>query len=66
VGYVCWCAKLADGSVLARDVRLSGRAVLDLRASLNTTQSNISALLIDYGQAAHVGRGGSDGVTHLM
>jgi PncC family amidohydrolase len=24
VGYVCWCAKLADGSVLARDVRLPG------------------------------------------
>ena len=24
VGYVCWCAKLADGSKLARDVRLPG------------------------------------------
>ena len=24
VGYVCWCAKQADGSVLARDVRLPG------------------------------------------
>ena len=24
VGYVCWCAKLADGSTLARDVRLPG------------------------------------------
>jgi nicotinamide-nucleotide amidase len=24
VGYVCWCAKLADGGVLARDVRLPG------------------------------------------
>jgi nicotinamide-nucleotide amidase len=24
VGYVCWCAKLADGSALARDVRLPG------------------------------------------
>jgi nicotinamide-nucleotide amidase len=24
VGYVCWCAKLADGQVLARDVRLPG------------------------------------------
>ncbi len=24
VGYVCWCAKLADGAVLARDVRLPG------------------------------------------
>jgi nicotinamide-nucleotide amidase len=24
VGYVCWCAKLSDGSALARDVRLPG------------------------------------------
>jgi nicotinamide-nucleotide amidase len=24
VGYVCWCAKLADGAQLARDVRLPG------------------------------------------
>ncbi len=24
VGYVCWCAKLADGSKLVRDVRLPG------------------------------------------
>jgi nicotinamide-nucleotide amidase len=24
VGYVCWCAKLSDGSMLARDVRLPG------------------------------------------
>jgi nicotinamide-nucleotide amidase len=24
VGYVCWCAKLADGSTLARDVRVPG------------------------------------------
>ena len=24
VGYVCWCAKLADGSKLARDVTLPG------------------------------------------
>jgi competence/damage-inducible protein CinA-like protein len=24
VGYVCWCAKRADGAVLARDVRLPG------------------------------------------
>jgi nicotinamide-nucleotide amidase len=24
VGYVCWCVKLADGSTLARDVRLPG------------------------------------------
>ena len=24
VGYVCWCAKLADGSILARDIRLPG------------------------------------------
>jgi nicotinamide-nucleotide amidase len=24
VGYVCWCVKLGDGAVLARDVRLPG------------------------------------------
>jgi nicotinamide-nucleotide amidase len=24
VGYVCWCAKLADGSTLARDTRIPG------------------------------------------
>ena len=24
VGYVCWCAKLADGATLARDVRMPG------------------------------------------
>ena len=24
VGYVCWCTKLADGSILARDARLPG------------------------------------------
>jgi nicotinamide-nucleotide amidase len=24
VGYVCWCAKLADGRTLSRDVRLPG------------------------------------------
>ena len=24
MGYVCWCAKLADGRTLARDVRLPG------------------------------------------
>jgi nicotinamide-nucleotide amidase len=24
VGYVCWCAKLADGASLVRDVRLPG------------------------------------------
>jgi nicotinamide-nucleotide amidase len=24
VGYVCWCVKLADGAILARDVRLPG------------------------------------------
>ena len=24
VGYVCWCAKLSDGTMLARDVRLPG------------------------------------------
>ena len=49
---------------LKTDLHVSGTPLIDIMASLNTTQSNISALLIDYGQASHVGRGGSDGVTN--
>ena len=49
---------------LKTDVHVSGTPLIDIQASLSTTQSNIAALLIDYGQASHVGRGGSDGVSN--
>jgi X-Pro dipeptidyl-peptidase len=34
---------------LAADLRLSGRAVVDLHAALSTTQSNLGAIVVDYG-----------------
>jgi X-Pro dipeptidyl-peptidase len=49
---------------LKTDLHLSGQPVIDIQASLSTTQSNLAALLVDYGPASHVGRGGSDGVTN--
>ena len=49
---------------LKSDLHLSGQPIIDLQASLSTTQSNLAALLVDYGPANHVGRGGSDGVTN--
>ena len=49
---------------LKTDVHISGTPIIDIQASLSTAQSNIAALLIDYGQASHVGRGGSDGVSN--
>src|SRR4029079_16460629 len=33
---------------LAKDVRLSGQAAIDLHAALSTTQSNLGAILVDY------------------
>ena len=49
---------------LTRDVRLSGRAVLELQASLNATQSNLGVIVVDYGPApfSQVSRS-SDGTT---
>src|SRR3954447_6935681 len=49
---------------LKTDLHLSGQPVIDLQASLSTPQSNLAALLVDYGPATHTGRGGSDGVTN--
>jgi X-Pro dipeptidyl-peptidase len=43
---------------LTKDVRLSGRPVIDLVASLTTTQSNFGALLVDYGAGTKVTRSG--------
>jgi X-Pro dipeptidyl-peptidase len=49
---------------LKTDLHLSGQPVIDLQASLSTTQSNLAALIVDYGAATHTGRGGSDGITN--
>jgi X-Pro dipeptidyl-peptidase len=50
--------------VLTHDVRISGTAVVDIRASLSTTQSNLSAFLVDYGGGVlRVNRASNDGVT---
>jgi X-Pro dipeptidyl-peptidase len=49
---------------LKTDLHLSGQPIIDLQASLSTTQSNLAALLVDYGAATHTGRGGSDGVSN--
>jgi X-Pro dipeptidyl-peptidase len=49
---------------LKSDVHLSGTPIIDLQASLSTPQSNLAALIVDYGAATHSGRGGSDGVSN--
>ncbi|HWK29698.1 MAG TPA: CocE/NonD family hydrolase [Solirubrobacter sp.] len=48
---------------LKSDVHVSGTPIIDLQAALSTTQSNLAALLVDYGASSRVGRAGSDGVT---
>ncbi len=48
---------------LKKDVRLSGTPVVDLTASLSTTQSNLGAIIVDYGAGTQVTRSG-DGVTN--
>jgi X-Pro dipeptidyl-peptidase len=47
---------------LKQDLHISGTPTIDIQASLDKTQSNLTALLVDYGQFNRVGRGGSDGV----
>ena len=49
---------------LKTDLHLSGTPIIDLQASLSTTQSNLAALIVDYGAGVHTGRGGSDGVSN--
>ncbi len=49
---------------LKTDVHLSGTPMIDLQASLSTPQSNLAALIVDYGAYSKVGRGGSDGVSN--
>jgi X-Pro dipeptidyl-peptidase len=47
---------------LKADLRISGTPVVNLRASLDKTQSNLGALLVDYGAGSQVTRNG-DGAT---
>jgi X-Pro dipeptidyl-peptidase len=43
---------------LAKDVRLSGTAVVNLRAALGTTQSNLSAVIAEIGTTTQTSRSG--------
>jgi X-Pro dipeptidyl-peptidase len=43
---------------LKKDLRLSGTPVIDIEASLSTPQSNLGALLVDYGEGTQVTRSG--------
>ncbi|MDA0184762.1 CocE/NonD family hydrolase [Solirubrobacter phytolaccae] len=47
---------------LKQDLRLSGSPKIDLRASLDKPQSNLTALLVDYGPSTQITRSG-DGVS---
>ncbi len=47
---------------LTHDLHISGTPRVDIKASLSTTQSNLGAILVDYGPYNRVGRGSSDGV----
>jgi X-Pro dipeptidyl-peptidase len=51
---------------LQHDLRISGTPVVDIQASLNKTQSNLSAFLVDYGGGVlRVLRTSNEGVTNL-
>jgi X-Pro dipeptidyl-peptidase len=43
---------------LKKDLRMSGTPVIDLEASLSTTQSNLGAIVVDYGAGTQVTRSG--------
>ena len=47
---------------LKQDLHISGTPQIDLQASLSTPQSDLGAILVDYGPYNRIGRGGSDGV----
>jgi X-Pro dipeptidyl-peptidase len=52
--------------VLTHDLRISGTPVVDLRAALGKSQSNLSAFLVDYGSGVlRVNRTSGDGVQTL-
>ena len=48
---------------LAHDLRISGTPLVDIRASLSKTQSNLTAFLVDYGDGVLRVQGGNDGIT---
>jgi X-Pro dipeptidyl-peptidase len=43
---------------LKKDLRMSGTPVIDIEASLSTTQSNLGAIIVDYGAGTQVSRSG--------
>ena len=47
---------------LTKDLRISGTPIVNLSASLSQGQSNLAAMLVDYGTAARTPRGSGDGV----
>jgi X-Pro dipeptidyl-peptidase len=49
---------------LKSDLHISGTPQLDLHASLSTPQSNLGAILVDYGPFDRPGRGGLEGVSN--
>jgi X-Pro dipeptidyl-peptidase len=51
--------------VLTKPLRLSGTPVVDIEASLSTTQSNLGAVLVDYGPSTQVSRT-SEGITDAV
>src|SRR4051812_40956536 len=50
------------GPVLKTDLRVSGTPRIDIRASLDKPQSNLSAMLVDYGPSTQITRSG-DGIS---
>ncbi|WP_053226544.1 CocE/NonD family hydrolase [Solirubrobacter soli] len=48
---------------LKQPLRMSGTAIIDLQASLSKTQSNLTALIVDYGNSTQTNRNG-DGVAN--
>jgi X-Pro dipeptidyl-peptidase len=50
--------------VLTQDLRISGTPVVDIQASLDKTQTNLGALLVDYGASTQITRNG-DGIANV-
>jgi X-Pro dipeptidyl-peptidase len=49
---------------LKTDLHVSGTPQIDLQASLSTAQSNLGAILVDYGTGTHVNAAINEGVTN--
>ena len=50
--------------VLTHDLHISGTPVIDIQASLDKTQSNLGALLVDYGAGTQISRT-SEGIQNV-